>query len=809
MNNNDCFILVTPNRLILLIGEYANIIEKSKATEIYDWIRLKKDLGFTSNSNNNNKSQISYSIIDSKSAINFDIDLDNTELISSLTQNEKDFLDLIKTHSKTKIERDFQSPDEDEKFELLINDTNMVYKVSIVNNYETESEDLSANENDDNPEDSLDKYCLEPVEKYWGCLLRHSMLDEAEVFVFDFGTELYAWTGRNSSNIKKKAGLLLAKKLYEHGYDYSSCIITPMKPHAKPSAEQSSLHFKSSEARPKWTLLGKQSQNVESILFREKFLDWPSQATPSMRKLSYNSSTRSSFNRRTSDADTPPIIGFKTPSTSPYSTMAKNKSIFNFEPIIGEDLIKPEQQPVNLILENSSLGRGRHWFDEAERRSFDIVTESVTSYKIIENQMVECDKSEFGELVDSFTYVIKWQYKINAVGFRSLKGHASHHQGITGRDRYALFFWQGSQASQSEKGASALLSLDLSAKNTNLGGCLEPIEEPDELNESKSSPSLEKKNSFPHIIISAYKETPAFCQLFDGSMIIISSHAELEANAEWRMFELRGELKEESHLIEIHKYSMESLRSRASFLFVNNERKLFVIWHGCCSNNMQRSLIVDCTNSLANRSSSRFNYSDFDIEIREIEEDDEDANTFSEIFKCEFDAKNRSYFSLLDVNRNCPKLVFDFTPRLFLMTSLFGQFEAKEIFNPLRSEKTCHFPFYQFQLYEEQQPALFMFDNNNEIYIWQGWFEAVVDEKTPTLEKDAIDGTARIRFNLNRKCALQTAINYWRCKHGNEDKVPFRGFVVYAGLEPVEFTNLFPFWNVNENARSFNLNVSI
>ena len=278
---------------------------------------------------------------------------------------------------------------------------------------------------------------------------------------------------------------------------------------------------------------------------------------------------------------------------------------------------------------------------------------------------------------------------------------------------------------------------------------------------------------------------PAFCQLFDGSMIIISSQAELDANAEWRMFELRGEQEEESHLIEIHKYSIESLRSRASFLFVNNKRKLFIIWHGCCSNDLQRSLIVDCTNSLANRSSSRFNYSDFDIEIREIEEDDEDASTFSEIFKCEFNAKNRSYFSL------------------------FGQFEAKEIFNPLRSEKTCHFPFYQFQLYEEKQPALFMFDNNNEVYIWQGWFETVVDEKTPTLEKDAIDGTARIRFNLNRKCALQTAINYWRCKHRNEDKMPFRGFVVYAGLEPVEFTNLFPLWNVNENARSFNLNVSI
>jgi supervillin len=125
------------------------------------------------------------------------------------------------------------------------------------------------------------------------------------------------------------------------------------------------------------------------------------------------------------------------------------------------------------------------------------------------------------------------------------------------------------------------------------------------------------------------------------------------------------------------------------------------------------------------------------------------------------------------------------------MTSLYGQFEAKEIMYPLRSSNVCHFPFYQFQLYEEKQPAIFLFDNNNEIYVWQGWFESSVADKTPTLENDAVDGTARIRFNVNRKCALQTAINYWKCKHKNGDDKAFRGFLVYAGLDPVEFTNLF------------------
>jgi len=114
----------------------------------------------------------------------------------------------------------------------------------------------------------------------------------------------------------------------------------------------------------------------------------------------------------------------------------------------GESFFQKQQEsnPVNLVLENTNLGRGRFWHDVSEMRKFEIVTEAVTCFKIIDNQMVECDRSEFGELANNFTYVIKWHYKVNAIGFKSLKGSASVHQGITGRDRYALFFWQGIEA---------------------------------------------------------------------------------------------------------------------------------------------------------------------------------------------------------------------------------------------------------------------------------------------------------------------------------------------------------------------------
>jgi hypothetical protein len=91
----------------------------------------------------------------------------------------------------------------------------------------------------------------------------------------------------------------------------------------------------------------------------------------------------------------------------------------------------------------------------------------------MDGQLVECDRAEFGHFAEHgpstrFTYLIKWKYKVNAVGFRTLKGDLSQHHLVIGRDRYALFFWQGACASLSEKGASALLSRDLAGASVNV-----------------------------------------------------------------------------------------------------------------------------------------------------------------------------------------------------------------------------------------------------------------------------------------------------------------------------------------------------
>lgn len=49
---------------------------------------------------------------------------------------------------------------------------------------------------------------------------------------------------------------------------------------------------------------------------------------------------------------------------------------------------------------------------------------------------------------------------------------------------------------------------------------------------------------------------------------------------------------------------------------------------------------------------------------------------------------------------------------------------------------------------------------------------------------------------------MQTAINYWRKRHPDQEVV---AYLVWAGLEPLEFKNLFPKWEVRQDVRDLNL----
>jgi supervillin len=107
--------------------------------------------------------------------------------------------------------------------------------------------------------------------------------------------------------------------------------------------------------------------------------------------------------------------------------------------------------------------------------------------------------------------------------------------------------------------------------------------------------------------------------------------------------------------------------------------------------------------------------------------------------------------------------------------------------------------------------ALFVLDSGKEIWLWQGWWperESVDgnddDEDTSqNLDKDR--GSASIRWQAERRAAMQTVLDYWKLKYGDK---PTKAFLVWAGLEPIQFTNLFPDWNDRDDVAEMNILVS-
>ena len=74
------------------------------------------------------------------------------------------------------------------------------------------------------------------------------------------------YNGKNAPFETRKIGSRLAHELWNSGWNYIGCSINPVY--------GSNKNMKSS-SRPEWTVLGRINSCMETILFREKFLDWP------------------------------------------------------------------------------------------------------------------------------------------------------------------------------------------------------------------------------------------------------------------------------------------------------------------------------------------------------------------------------------------------------------------------------------------------------------------------------------------------------------------------------------------------------
>ena len=212
---------------------------------------------------------------------------------------------------------------------------------------------------------------LVPEAAAWGAPPSHALLKPDQVMVFDFGSEVYCYNGKNAPFEARKLGARLAEELWGAGWDYRGCSTNP----ALGRPEEMVV-----EARPAWTVVGRINSCMETVLFREKFTDWPDKSR---------------------------LIGTREESKAAGRREEEVQAWADLQGGNGAELAEQEVAPPDLELEGSHLGRGRGWYDEQERRQYEIATVGVAAWEVGEADSRALGEDWGGQLHTGDTYVVR------------------------------------------------------------------------------------------------------------------------------------------------------------------------------------------------------------------------------------------------------------------------------------------------------------------------------------------------------------------------------------------------------------------
>uniref|UniRef100_A0A8C7K365 Supervillin a n=1 Tax=Oncorhynchus kisutch TaxID=8019 RepID=A0A8C7K365_ONCKI len=408
------------------------------------------------------------------------------------------------------------------------------------------------------------------------------------------------------------------------------------------------------------------------------------------------------------------------------------------------------QTPVRTVLDGVDVGRGYGPVAGDDRRHFEISTTAVDVWHILEFDYSRLPKQSIGQFHEEDTYVVKWKYMVSTAVGKRHNPDAVRSAGA-GKEKCSYFFWQGRNSTVNEKGTSALMTV--------------------ELDEERGA----------QVQVQQGKEPPCFLQCFNGGMVVHAGKREEEeenSQNDWRLYCVRGEVPVEGHLLEVACHC-SSLRSRTSMVLLSVSKATMYLWHGCKAQLHTRDVGSTTANKIKEQCPLEAGlHSSSKVTIHECDEGTEPTGFWEALGR-----RDRKAYDCMIQDPG----KFNFTPRLYQLSSTSGEFVAVEVFYPARvTEAVNSLPFLQEDLYNASQPGLFLVDNHHEVYLWQGWWPQ--DGESP--------GSARIRWDADRKCAMETVLQY--CTEKNEKKPP-KSYLIHAGLEPLTFTNMFPCWEHRED----------